>query len=294
MPEVSISGLPFWERRRIGRLEDGVALERESGFCEGGIFLDVYEEIWKIHSEGKKGALAIVIDAQGSTPRKTGAKMVVHEDGSISGTIGGGKIEALVHQEALQIMRQGEPHTMHFDLKGDDPVENISICGGSLDVYIEPITPAPTVFIFGGGHISLFVARLSKMVGFEVAVIDDRAEFANRERFPEAGLVIADEFASTVKKLKVNRTSYLVIVTRGHRQDEEVLEWAAQTDAKYVGMIGSGKKIQTVYSNLKKKGISQERLNRVHAPIGLDIGAETPEEIAVSIVAEMIQVRSKG
>jgi xanthine dehydrogenase accessory factor len=256
--------------------------------------LDVYEEVLRIQSEGKKGALAIVIDARGSTPRKTGAKMVVHENGGISGTIGGGKIEAMVCQEALQIMRKEEPRTIHFDLKGDDPVENISICGGSLDVYIEPIAPAATVFIFGGGHISLFVARLSKMVGFEVAVIDDRAEFANHERFPEAALVIADEFPSAVKKLKVNRTSYLVIVTRGHLQDEEVLEWAARTDAKYVGMIGSGKKIQTVYSNLKKKGISQEQLKRVHAPIGLDIGAETPEEIAVSIVAEMIQVRSKG
>lgn len=256
--------------------------------------MDLYEEILRIQSEGRKGALAIIIDAKGSTPRKTGAKMVVYEDGRISGTIGGGKIEAMVCQEALQIIRQGEPHTIHFDLKGDDPVENISICGGSLDVYIEPIVPVPTVFIFGGGHISLFVARLSKMVGFEVAVIDDRTEFANRERFPDAALVIADEFAAAVKKLKVNRTSYLVIVTRGHLQDEEVLEWAAQTEAKYVGMIGSGKKIQTLYSNLKKKGISQERLKRVHAPIGLDIGAETPEEIAVSIVAEMIQVKRKG
>lgn len=168
------------------------------------------------------------------------------------------------------------------------------ICGGVMDIYIEPIVPTPKVFIFGGGHISLFVARISAMAGFQVAVIDDRPQFASKERFPEADEVIAEEFPFALPKLKANRSSYLVIVTRGHAYDQEVLEWAVHTEAKYIGMIGSRRKIQTVYNSLKEKGMAAEKFQRVHAPIGLNIGALTPEEIAVAIVAEMIQERRKG
>jgi xanthine dehydrogenase accessory factor len=160
-----------------------------------------------------------------------------------------------------------------------------------MDIYIEPITPPPKVFVFGGGHISLFVSKISNLVGFEVVVVDDRPQFANRERFPEAQEVIAEEFPFIFSKLKVNRSSYLVIVTRGHAYDQEVLEWALGQEVKYIGMIGSRKKIQTVYDALKEKGVRADQLTRVHAPIGLDIGALTPEEIAVSIVAQMIQAR---
>lgn len=159
-----------------------------------------------------------------------------------------------------------------------------------MDIYIEPIVPTPRVFIFGGGHISLFVSKMSTMVGFQVVVIDDRPQFANQERFPEAEEVIAEEFPFVLPKLQVNRSTYLVIVTRGHAYDQEVLEWALSKEVKYIGMIGSRKKIQTVYNNLKEKGFTPDQLQRVHAPIGLDIGALTPEEIAVSIVAEMIKV----
>jgi xanthine dehydrogenase accessory factor len=165
------------------------------------------------------------------------------------------------------------------------------ICGGVMDVYIEPITPPPRVFIFGGGHISVFVSKMSTMVGFQVVVVDDRPQFANQERFPEADEVIAEEFPFVFPKLKVNKSSYLVIVTRGHAYDQEILEWALGQEVKYIGMIGSRKKIQTVYEALKQKGIHPDQLRRVYAPIGLNIGALTPEEIAVSIVAQMIQVR---
>jgi len=254
---------------------------------------DFYEEIMKIVSEGKSAAVATVIGTKGSTPREMGAKMLILEDGKIWGTVGGGCMEAEVWQEAMKAIREEKPRTVHFDMTGKEAEESGMICGGIMDLYIEPVVPTPRVFIFGGGHISQFVCRMSAMVGFQVAVVDDRPQFANKERFPEAQEVIAEEFPLALPKLKVNKSGYVVIVTRGHAYDQEVLEWAVGTDARYIGMIGSRKKIQTVYKNLAEKGISPERFQRVHAPIGLNIGAVTPEEIAVSIVAEMVQERRK-
>ncbi len=255
---------------------------------------DFFDEIRKIKEEGKSAAVATIIGTKGSTPREVGAKMLIQEDGKIHGTIGGGCIEAEVWQEAMKIIKEATPRTVHFDLTGKKAEDSGMICGGVMDIYIEPIIPNPRVYIFGGGHVSLSVAKMSKMVGFEVVVLDDRPQFANRERFPEADEVIAEEFEFSLAKLQVNRSSYLVIVTRGHAYDQEVLEWAVKTGARYLGMIGSRRKIQMVYASLKEKGVPVEKLDRVHAPIGLDIGALTPEEIAVSIVAEMIQERRKG
>ena len=255
---------------------------------------DLFDEVQKLKSEGKKGALATIIGTKGSTPREVGAKMLIREDGTLLGTIGGGCLEAEVWQAAMNIIKEPKPRTIHFDLTGKQAEEGGMICGGVMDIYIEPILPAERVFVFGGGHISLFVAKMAKMVGFEVAVIDDRPQFANPERFPEADEILAEEFFLALPKLKVNPSSYLVIVTRGHAYDQEVLEWAMETKARYIGMIGSRRKIKTVYDNLRAKGISQEKLEAVHAPIGLDIGALTPEEIAVAIVAEMVQERRKA
>jgi xanthine dehydrogenase accessory factor len=257
---------------------------------------DLYEEIVRLKAEGASASLATIVGAEGSTPRETGAKMLVREDGTILGSIGGGCLEGQVIVEAIMVMRDEKPRTVHYDLTGReaDGTGTGMICGGVLDVYIEPIVPTPTVFIFGGGHISLFVSKISAMVGFQVAVIDDRAEFANPERFPEAQQVIAEKFSQAFSRLKVNRSGYLVIVTRGHAGDQEVLEWALTTEARYIGMIGSKKKIRTLYQNLEAKGVAPERLERVFAPIGLDIGALTPEEIAVAIVGQMIQVRRES
>ena len=252
---------------------------------------DFYEEILKLRSEGKSGALATIVSTKGSTPREIGAKMLILEDGKFLGSVGGGCMEAEVWQEARKVMAEDRPKTIHLDLTGKEAEEGGMICGGVMDIYIEPITPPPRVFIFGGGHISVFVSKMSTMVGFQVVVVDDRPQFANQERFPEADEVIAEEFPFVFPKLKVNKSSYLVIVTRGHAYDQEVLEWALGQEVKYIGMIGSRKKIQTVYDALKQKGIPPDQLERVYAPIGLNIGALTPEEIAVSIVAQMIQVR---
>lgn len=255
---------------------------------------DLYEEIVKLKAGGGSGALATIIGAEGSTPRETGAKMLVREDGTIFGTIGGGGLEGRVIEEAIGVIREGNPRLFHYDLAGTEADGAGMICGGVVDIYIEPILTPPAVFIFGGGHISLFVSKISAMAGFQVTVIDDRAEFANPERFPEAGRVMAEKFSAAFPQLKVTRSSHLVIVTRGHADDQQVLEWALTTEAGYIGMIGSKRKIGTLYRNLEEKGIARDRLLRVHAPIGLDIGALSPEEIAVSIVAQMIQVRRKS
>ena len=255
---------------------------------------DLYDEIMKAKSEGKNAALATIIGAKGSTPREQGAKMIIYEDGKIWGSVGGGCLEAEVWQEAMKVMAEEKPRTVHFDLTGKEAEESGMICGGIMDIYIEPLMPTPKVFIFGGGHISLYLSKISVMAGFQVAVLDDRPMFANKERFPEAEEIFAEEFPFILPKLKIHKASYLVIVTRGHAYDQEVLEWALGTDAGYIGMIGSRRKIQTVYTNLKEKGIPEEKLKRVHAPIGLDIGALTPEEIAVSIMAEIIKVRRRG
>lgn len=260
----------------------------------GGVMADLYEEIVKLKAGGQSGALATVVGAEGSTPRETGAKMLVRKDGTIFGTIGGGGVEGRVIEEALAVIREEKPRLFHYDLTGSEAAGAGMICGGALDVYIDPIVPVPAVFIFGGGHISLSVSKISAMAGFQVTVIDDRPEFANAERFPEAAQVIAEKFSAVFPRLPVTRSSYMVIVTRGHADDQQVLEWALTTEAGYIGMIGSKRKIGTLYRNLEEKGVAPERLLCVHAPIGLDIGAQTPEEIAVSIVAQMIRVRRKS
>lgn len=253
---------------------------------------DVFEEIVRIKQEGGKAALATLVSAKGATPREPGAKMLVLPDGTIIGSVGGGCVEAEVWQEAKKVMAEGKPKMLHFDLTGRDAAEGDGlICGGIMDVFVEPILTQPALYIFGAGHISFFIARVGKMVGFKVVVIDDRADFANERRFPDADEVIAEDFKSVFPRLKLNKSGYIVIVTRGHLSDEEVLEWAVGTDAAYVGMIGSRKKNKTVYANLMARGVSKEALDRVSAPIGLEIGAETPEEIAVSIGAQLIQVR---
>lgn len=253
-----------------------------------------YEEVLKMIAQGQKGAAATIINTVGSVPREVGAKMLIREDGSFWGTVGGGCLEAKVWQEARLVIKEEKPRIIHIDLTGREAEELGMLCGGVMDIYIEPIIPPPRVYIFGGGHISLYLSKLSSLVGFQVTVIDDRPQFANKERFPEANEVIAEKFSAVFGNLKIDQASYVVIVTRGHTYDQEILEWALGTKAKYIGMIGSRKKVQTVYKNLQEKGIPPEDLQKVHAPIGLDIGALTPEEIAIAIVAEMIAVRRKG
>jgi xanthine dehydrogenase accessory factor len=252
---------------------------------------DIYQEIVRIRAEGEEAALVTIVSASGSTPREEGTKMLVKADGSIIGSVGGGGLEAQLIKEAIKVIGQGKPKQLHTSLAAKEAEEEGMVCGGELDVFIEPILTSPTLYIFGGGHISLYLARIGKLLGFRIAVIDDRAEFATADRFPEADTILAEDFAKAFPKIKIDKSSYIVIVTRNHQYDEVVLEWAVGTGAKYIGMIGSKIKNKTIFSHLLKKGIAKKQLDRVHAPIGVVINAQTPEEIAVSIMAEIVKVR---
>jgi xanthine dehydrogenase accessory factor len=253
--------------------------------------MDVYEELVRLRKLGQKCALATIVEVRGSIPSYHSAKLLVREDGSIVGTIGGGCMEAEVWNAAREAMETEKPKHLNFNLGQDAAYDNGLICGGQLDVYVEPVLPVPVAFIFGAGHISKSLSKVAELAGFSTTVIDDRESFANRERFPEAGEIFAAEYEEVFPKLAVNETSYLVIVTRGHRDDMRVLRWAVTTPARYVAMIGSKRKVINVVRELEKEGADPRNLERIHAPMGLEIGAVSPEEIAISVVAEMIAVR---
>ena len=256
--------------------------------------MDIYEELVRLRRLGQRCALATIVQVRGSIPSHESAKLLVREDGSILGTVGGGCVEAEVWNAAREVMRTETPRHLSFNLNQDAAYENGLICGGQLDVYIEPVTPAPRAFIFGAGHISKGLARMTAMTGFSTVVVDDRDAFANRERFPEADEVLAGEYEEIFPKLSVQESSYILIVTRGHRDDMRVLRWAITTPATYVAMIGSKRKVITVIKELEKEGFGREAFERIYSPMGLDIGAVSPEEIAVSVVAEMIAFRRKA
>ena len=253
--------------------------------------MDIFEEIVRLRKAGRKGALATIVEVHGSIPSHESSKILVRDDGSTVGTVGGGCVEAEVWAAAQDVMREEKPRRLHFNLNANPEYDNGLICGGSLDIFVEPILATPTVFILGGGHVGLHVAKVAKLAGFDVIVADDRVAFSNQERFPEASATLAGPWEELLPKIDVNDHSYMVLVTRGHKGDLDCLRWAVNTPARYLGMIGSKRKFIEICKILEHEGVPAERLDRVHSPIGLDIGALTPEEIAVAIVAEMIAVR---
>ena len=252
--------------------------------------MDLFEEIVRMRRAGLRGALATIVHTNGSIPSYESSRMLVREDGSMAGTIGGGCVEAEVWAAAKEVMQLEQPRKMTFNLNHDAAYDAGLICGGTLEIFVEPILPQPTLHIFGGGHISVAVARIANAAGFAIGVTDDRETFANKERFPMAGEIYTT-YQEAFEKLQPNPSHYLLIVTRGHKDDMRVLAWAVRTGARYIGMIGSKRKVLSVYKALEKEGYSPEEFERVHAPVGLDIGALAPEEIAVSITAELIAVR---
>jgi len=255
--------------------------------------VDIYEEIVKLRREGRHGAVATIVNVRGSVPSFETAKMLVRDDGSIAGTVGGGCVEAEVWQAARAVMESEKPRTLTFNLNQNPKYDTGLVCGGTLDIFVEPVLPAASLYIFGAGHVALNLYRTAKNAGFDVTVIDDRGSYANRERFPEAVDVIAENYDLAMERINPRETSYIVIVTRGHRDDMRVLRWAVQTPARYIGMIGSRRKTISIFRELVKEGIPERHFERVHAPVGLDIGAITPEEIAVAITAELIAVRRR-
>jgi len=253
--------------------------------------MDIYEEVVRLRGLGQKCALATIVEVRGSIPSYETAKLLVREDGSMTGTIGGGCVEAEVWNAAREVIETEKPRHLTFNLGQDAAYDNGLICGGQLDVFVEPVLPVPHAFIFGAGHISKSLAKVAAIAGFAPVVVDDRESFANPERFPEAEAVHAAEYEEIFPSLPINETSYLVVVTRGHRDDMRVLKLAIGTPARYIAMIGSKRKVLNVVRELEKEGIPRASFERVFAPMGLDIGAVSPEEIAISVVAEMIALR---
>ena len=255
--------------------------------------MEIYEEIVNLQRAGRRGAVATIVSVRGSIPSFKSAKMLVRDDGTIAGTIGGGCVEADVWQAAREVMESEKPRTLAFDLNQDPKYDTGLVCGGTLEIFIEPVLPAPLLYLFGAGHVGHELSKAVTRAGFSVIVTDDRDAFANKERFPEASEVIAEDYDQALARLSPNEASYIVIVTRGHKDDMRVLRWAVQTQARYIGMVGSKRKAITVFRELVKEGLKPELFERVHSPVGLDIGAITPEEIAVAITAELIGIRRK-
>lgn len=252
--------------------------------------LEIYNEIVRAMLNGEMAVLATVISSRGSAPRKAGAKMLIKNSGTFLGTIGGGFVESQVIEKAKKVMKTGKSDIMHFDMTGTGK-EAPMICGGQMEVFIEPIVPAETIYLCGAGHISQSVARIAKTLGFIVIVIDPRSELNNAVFFPTADFMIVDEYESAFSKLDINESSYLIICTQEHITDEQCLELAIGTQAKYIGMVGSKKKVREIKERLSQKNVHQYQLDRIFSPIGLPIGAETSAEIAISILAEIVKFR---
>jgi xanthine dehydrogenase accessory factor len=339
----------------------------------------IISETIELVRQGLPVVWAVIVNQSGSTPRSLGSRMIIRPDGSIVGSIGGGRLEADALKEAKSMFISPSRSLIHFNLTGKDAADTDMICGGLVDVLLEHLTPGdpsllpflykiqevlkskgllvtslatgtaglfedthlllmengltfgrmpfnaedtkaslhvqipmvvgdqgrtsallllepfmalPVLYIFGGGHVSLYLARLARTVDFRIVVMDDRAEFANFERFPFADEVLLRPYDRAVEGLSLDENTFVVIVTRGHLHDLEVLRQVINSEASYIGMIGSRRKKNLLFQQLLQEGVPQERLDQIHAPIGLDINAETPAEIAVSIVAELISVRA--
>jgi xanthine dehydrogenase accessory factor len=252
---------------------------------------DVYRLVVRALDEGERAALVTIVSTNGSTPQRVGAKMLVYEDGRIAGTIGGGCYEHDAAGKAREAVRSRRAQLVRYNLNDELAAETGLICGGQMEVFIEPLEPAPHLYLVGAGHVSVEVARMAGLVGFHVHVVDDREKYANAERFPGADVVV-DDIASWTERAALPPGAFVVVVTRGHRQDHEAMRHLVGRELRYLGLIGSRAKVVRIFDALRQDAADAGRLEAVHAPIGLDIGAVTPAEIAVSIVAELVAVRS--
>jgi xanthine dehydrogenase accessory factor len=253
---------------------------------------EVFAALGEALSRGEEAALVTIVSSNGSTPQRVGAKMLVFADGRIVGTVGGGCYEHDAIGKARQVLETRKPATVKYDLNDDFAEETGLVCGGQMEVFIEPIEASPAVYIFGAGHVGFYLAKMAHDAGFGVHVIDDRAAFANSERFPFAASIVVDDIPEWLARTTLPTTAYAVIVTRGHRNDLDVLRSLAPRELRYMGLIGSRAKVARLYEQVMiEGGVDPNRLERIHAPIGLDLGAVTPQEIAVSITAELIAVR---
>lgn len=249
--------------------------------------MDIFEEIIRAKNKGESAVLATVVDSKGSAPRTAGARMLIKKDGTILGSIGGGAIEKTVVDEAREIAGTEQTKLLAYDLGQDLGMS----CGGRMTVFLEPLTPPAHLIIFGAGHIGAALAQVGKLLDFHVTVVDNRAEFANADRLPFVDQIMVGSYGDILHEISFHRQSFIVLVTHKHAHDQEILEYCVQQPFKYLGMIGSKTKVAKAFQQLRQKGVAEEKVARVHSPIGLDIGADTPAEIAIAIAAELITVR---
>jgi xanthine dehydrogenase accessory factor len=252
---------------------------------------EVFEALTQALDRGEDAALVTIVSAQGSTPQRVGAKMLVFADGRTVGTIGGGCYENDAFWKAKEALQSRKPLLVKYDLTDDFAQESGLICGGNMQVYIEPLESTPHLHVIGAGHVGFHLAKLAHTIGFKIHVLDDREKFASADRFPEAADVTVDSIPEWLHNAVIPSSAYVVVVTRGHTHDLDALRSLAARDLRYLGLIGSKAKVKRIYDALLAEGMPPECLQRVHAPVGLDIGAVSPEEIAVSILAELIAVR---
>jgi len=252
---------------------------------------EVFAAVAEALEKGEPAALVTIVSTTGSTPQRVGAKMLVFPDGRLVGTIGGGCYENDAFWKAREAITNRKPQLVHYELDDDFAQETGLICGGQMSVYIEPIEPSPELYVVGAGHVGYQLAVMAQEVGFQVHVVDDREKFASRERFPNAAEVVTEDIPTWLERTKIPPHAYVVIVTRGHNNDLDALRALASRELRYLGLIGSRAKVARISDQLLSEGMAPELLKQVHAPIGLDIGAVTPQEIAVSILAELVAVK---
>ncbi len=254
---------------------------------------NLYSLIAEMTSAGKSAALCTIVHAKGSTPRRTGSKMLVFEDGTFTGTIGGGEMEHRVLDEAMIVIHEGKPTLLKYSMT-DPQRGDPGVCGGQVEIYVEPILPPEKIVVIGGGHVGKAVAHLAKWLGYRVAISDDRVEFCTPEMNPDADEFYPVPMEELPAHLNINRQTCLILTTRGSQVDVAGLPALLETRAAYIGLIGSKRRWATTLKGLQDKGVSDEAIKRIHSPMGLELNAETPEEIAVSILAEVIMLSSGG
>ncbi len=254
--------------------------------------MTIYEALVELEKSNQTGAICTIVKSKGSTPRHTTSKMLVFPDGHILGTVGGGEVENRVIKEALVAMNERKPRLLEYNMT-DPQRGDPGICGGQLEIYVEPIIPKPVLIVIGAGHVGKAVVHLAKWLGFVVAVNDDRADFCNPEIVPGADFYFPYPMEDLTNHIEITPWTYLVLTTRGMNVDVKGLPSLLDTNAGYIGVIGSKRRWIMTSKGLKEAGLSEDKLQKVHSPIGLHINAETPEEIAVSIMAEIIMLRGQ-
>jgi xanthine dehydrogenase accessory factor len=255
--------------------------------------MNIYKNVSDLEDSGEGGVLCTIIKSSGSTPRHQGSKILIYPDGKFIGSVGGGEIESRIITEALEAYKSRKSKILNYSLvkpQEGDP----GICGGQVEVYVEPILPKPKLIIIGAGHVGKALAHLGRWLDYNVLLSDDRPEFCNPEMVPEANGYYPIAMAAIPDQININPQTYFVLTTRGSKIDVDGLEPLLETEATYIGIIGSKRRWALTRKTLIERGVPEEKLNRVHSPIGLDLNAETPEQIAVSIIAEIMMLQYHG